>query len=111
MDRRRFLGLVPVAVGLVTGCSQLSGGLEIADASIASPVAGTIRMTVVVENTTPFSKSATLISRVDVDGGDTYTKRREITVPEDASRSYEFEFDADPDAMADGGHEFSAELQ
>jgi len=112
MNRRRFLGLAPVAVAFpAAGCSRFSGGLEIVDASIASPDSGTIRMTVVVENSTPVSKSATLIGRVDVDGGGTHTKRREITVPEDSSRSYEFEFDVDPDAMADGDHEFAAELQ
>lgn len=114
MHRRQFhirTAVAAVSVIATTGCAQLLGDLNIADASITSPAAGLIRMTVLVENTSPLLQSATLVARVTIGGGETYTQQREISVQGNSSRSYEFEFTISQEEIPTNEVKFSAEIR
>ncbi|PSQ42112.1 hypothetical protein BRD17_09435 [Halobacteriales archaeon SW_7_68_16] len=91
------------------GCGGVGGSLEIADTSSQSTATGNVVVSVLVENTGDSEDSATLQSQVDVQGGDTYTDRRDISVPGGGSNSYDFEFDiAIDESLEASEYEYSA---
>lgn len=121
MNRRGMLKSaagVASAGGLasIAGCSEStqnaisSGGLEITDTESENTAFGNVVVHVMVQNTASSSKSATLVGQVDVEGGDTYTDQRDISVMGEDSNSYELEFDIDFSLSASSYH-YSAQLE
>lgn len=95
MNRRECIrkgGVALSTVTLLSGCSEMAGevtgGLEITTIDSEDTSFGNIIVGVRVENTARELKSGTLITQVDVEGGDTYTERREISVPGESENTY-----------------------
>lgn len=110
MNRREFGLKSALAIGgiaTLAGCSEVAddvtGGLEIADTQSGTTAFNNIRVVVLVQNTASGSRSGTLIGQVDIEGGDTFTERRSITVPGEGSNSYELGFDIDLSDQISGG--------
>jgi len=115
MHRRRFLGAAAAAFAVpLAGCSDspgggLDGGLEVTDVQSSTTLAGNVDLSVQVSNTSSESASATLYGEVDVDGGDTYTESRSVTVSPDGSNSYELSFDIDfSESLSGSSYEYEA---
>jgi len=112
MHRRGFVSILGATI--LAGCSalgQLGEPLEITDAETESTALGNVIANVTIENTISETHSGTLIGQVDVDGGDTYTESRQITVPGDETNSYRLEFDIDVrDSLSGSQYQFSAEI-
>lgn len=107
-------------IGLIAGCSEFTksagigeqSDLEITDTDAQATTFGNVRLGVMVVNRGEKSGSATLAGQVDVQGGDTYTKRREITVSAGDSNSYTLEFDIDfAESLSADRFQYSARLE
>lgn len=113
-NRRSVVSGVCATIGALAGCSSsgLGGGLSIENVNAESTSFGNVVLTVSVSNSSSSSKSSTLLGQVDVTGGDTYTKRREITVTGDGSSTFELTFDiALSESLSATEYEYSAELE
>lgn len=115
MDRREFTKLTgaAVTVPLLAGCSdavaEITGGLEVTGVDASMTGFGNVEMTVRVENGASSSQSGTLVGQVDLDGGDTFTERKEITVQSDRRNTFEFEFDIPiSDSLSGGQYTYDA---
>jgi hypothetical protein len=122
MRRRKIVKGFGITAGSVflAGCSDImeSAGfgeqsdLEITDTDAQTTTFGNVRVGVMVANRGEKSGSATLVGQVDVQGGDTYTKRRDISVPAGDSNSYTLEFDIDlTESLSADRFQYSARLE
>lgn len=122
MERREVVkgfGVI-LSSGFMAGCSELGestglveqSDLQISDTEAQSTTFGNVRLGVMVVNRGEKSGSATLVGQVDVQGGDTYTNRREITVAAGDSNSYMMEFDIDfSESLSAEKYQYSARLE
>lgn len=114
MNRRRFVGVA--AAGLapaLAGCSGtgggIDGGMEVTGVDASNTLAGNVELNVTVSNTSSESASGTLYGEVDVEGGDTYTESRSITVSPDGSNSYTLGVDVSAsDSLSGASYEYRA---
>lgn len=106
-------GVCATTLAAVAGCSSgIGGGLSVETVNARSTSFGNIVLTVSVSNSSGSSKSRTLIGQVDVSGGDTYTKRRTITVTADSSNTFELTFDiALSESVSASQYDYSVELE
>lgn len=118
-DRRAVLKGAGVAtMAVIAGCSSsggtggIGGGLSVESVDSQTTSFGNVVLTVSVANSNSSSKSSTLMGQVDVSGGDTYTKRRDITVTGDSSNTFELEFDiALSESLSADQYEYTAQLE
>ncbi|WP_256393592.1 hypothetical protein [Natronoarchaeum rubrum] len=115
MHRRRFVRVATAGLAVpLAGCSDspgggLGGGLEVTDVQSSTTLAGNVDLSVQVSNTSSDSASATLYGEVDIEGGDTYTESRSVTVSPDGSNSYELSFDIDfSESLSASSYEYQA---
>jgi len=81
---------------LFSGCAGIleeadetvNGELKVTSRDARNTNFGNVEVGAQVRNTGSDSKSGTLVVQVDVQGGDTFTKRTSVTVPGDQSRSF-----------------------
>lgn len=96
---------------ILTGCSQVTGGLEVSSTDSRTTAFGNVEVLAVVENTSGDTKSGTLQTQVDIQGGDTYTERENITVMGESSNSYTITHDVGlGDSLSAESYEYSAEI-
>ncbi|MDF9745353.1 hypothetical protein [Natrinema salsiterrestre] len=100
----------------LAGCSEslsgVTGGLEIENVDSRTTSLGDIVLTVTITNDSGSSKSSTLIGQVDISGGDTYTKRRDVTVTGDSSNTFDLGFDISfSDSLSANQYEYDTELE
>lgn len=96
----------------LAGCSSVTGGLKVQGVDAAGTAFGNVNMAVQVENTASDSKSGTLVGQVDMNGGDTYTEQRSITVNGGTSNTFELSFDIGlDDSISSGSYEYSAQIE
>lgn len=113
-NRRAVVSGVWTTLAALAGCSSsgFGGGLSIETVEAESTSFGNVVLRVSVSNSSGSSKSSTLLGQVDVTGGDTYTKRRDITVTGDSSTTFELTLDiALSDSLSASEYEYSAELE
>lgn len=81
---------------VLPGCassSSLGSSLEVSDTDSSTTMGGNIRLRAMVVNDSSDSASGTLYGEIDVQGGDTYTKTRGVTISPNRSNSYDLKFD------------------
>jgi len=116
MKRRHVLrasgaGVTAAAVGLA-GCGGFLGGLEVASVESRTTALGNVEVSVVVENTSGSSQTGELVTQVDVEGGDTYTERQEVTVPGNAENSYAVTHDLSlSESLTADSYEYNASIE
>lgn len=122
-SRRAFLiGSIVPATGLLAGCSAVEEALPIGDDGESDlQITGTdsrgtsfgnIELGVRVENTSSDTQSGTLVGQVNVDGGDTYTQSRSITVPGGQANTYTLGIDIPISrSLAGGSYTYDAWLE
>ncbi|ELZ11572.1 hypothetical protein C479_06901 [Halovivax asiaticus JCM 14624] len=99
MDRREFTKVAGAAatIPLLAGCSdavsEVTGGLDVTGMNARTTTFGNIELTAQVENTASDSKSGTLVGQVDLEGGDTFTEQKAITVGANRTNSFEIGID------------------
>jgi len=101
----RSAGLLSVGgLTALSGCSDAAndisnggntGSLSVTDKSSDTTAFGNVVVRAVVANSGENAKSGTLVGQVEIEGGDTYTKRRNITVQGGHSSGFELKFDID----------------
>lgn len=111
-------GAGAATIAVTAGCSGsgdgggIAGGLSVDSVDSQVTAFGNVVLTVTVSNDSDSSKSKTLMGQVDVSGGDTYTKRRDITVSGSSSNTFELEFDiAASESLSADRYEYTAELE
>ena len=102
----------------IAGCSGsgngggIGGGLSVDTVDSQTTSFGNVVLTVSVSNSSGSSKSNTLMGQVNISGGDTYTQRRNITVPGESSNTFELEFDIDfSESLSASEYEYSAQIE
>ncbi|WP_248516693.1 hypothetical protein [Salinarchaeum laminariae] len=86
---------------LFSGCAGIleeadkavSGELKVVSRDSRNTAMGNVEIGAQIQNTGSDSKSGTLVAQVDVEGGDTHTQRKSVTVPGDQLRSYTVSID------------------
>lgn len=89
MQRRTFLtGSAVAAGGLLAGCAEVTGGLEVTSTDAQATAFGNVEIAAQVENHGSDSQTGTLVGEVDLQDGTTHTEQTSITVPGERSDSY-----------------------
>jgi hypothetical protein len=63
---------------------------------------GTLEILVTVRNAGSVEGTGTVVVQADVDGGDTYTDRRDVTLPAGGSETFSVEFEPPADEAGSG---------
>lgn len=111
---RRSIGRLCAAATIpaIAGCAGGGSSLSVEDIQAQNTSFGNVIVAVLVANDGSESGSGTLIGQVDMDGGDTYTESRSITVASGDSNTYELEFDIDlGESLSGGSYEYSARIE
>lgn len=113
MERRQFVQVVTAsAVTSLAGCAGSGLGessLEVSDVDAHNTSFGNVIVRAMVVNNSSDSLSGTLYGEVDVQGGDTYTRTRPVTLAPNDSSSYKLEFDINiSESLSGGSYEYSA---
>jgi hypothetical protein len=117
MYRRRYLRAAAAGVTLLAGCGSDDGPSgaaalrsDWADPPVERSEEGLLVVRVLVTNTTSRRQSATLAVSVEIDGGDSYRRRREASLVGDERRVYEVVFEDVPYERYRGSGRIKKEL-
>lgn len=91
LSRRALLTLSCGGLGLTAGC--LGPSIEVQEIESETTEAGTVVALIAVTNDAADATTAELAVQCNVLSGDTYTKRRQITVLGSRTNTYRFSFD------------------
>lgn len=104
----KSMGTLPIAA--LAGC--LGGGLEVESVTSRDTVAGNVIVTARVTNDSSSPESGTLLAEVDVQNGEMYTHRKDITVDGDGSETFEIKFDIPMgDSLSGFQYDYDAKIE
>jgi len=110
MRRRTVLaGSAAVAGGLLAGCAQLTGGLEVTSMDARSTGFGNVEIAAEVENHGSDSQTGTLVGEVDLESGNTHEGRTSVTVSGGQTSTHSVTVDLPiSDSLSGGQYQYDA---
>jgi hypothetical protein len=112
VNRGALLAAGTGGVVAVSGCSMITGGLEVTEVTPESTAAGNVVLHATVENSASETKSGTLSGTVDVQGGESYATSREVALEGGQSDTFDLEFDIEfSDSLTEDRYTYSASME